>query len=77
VQEIARDAFSRKEPHRYNAEARQLIVGTRSFARRLGYDQQHAEHVRELRHSSFRSIAGGASSSGAIARIAGSRRIAA
>ncbi len=48
LQEIARDAFSRKEPHHYNAEARQLIVGTRSFARRLGYDQQHAEHVREL-----------------------------
>jgi exopolyphosphatase/guanosine-5'-triphosphate,3'-diphosphate pyrophosphatase len=48
LQEIAREAFSRKEPHRYNAAARQLLVGTRSFARRLGYDQQHAEHVREL-----------------------------
>jgi exopolyphosphatase/guanosine-5'-triphosphate,3'-diphosphate pyrophosphatase len=48
LQEIAREAFSRKEPHRYNAAARQLIVGTRSFARRLGFDQQHAEHVREL-----------------------------
>ncbi len=48
LQEIARDAFSRKEPHRYNAEARQLLVGTRSFARRLEYDQRHAEHVREL-----------------------------
>jgi exopolyphosphatase / guanosine-5'-triphosphate,3'-diphosphate pyrophosphatase len=48
LQEIARDAFSRKEPHRYNAEARQLVVGTRSFARRLEYDQRHAEHVREL-----------------------------
>jgi exopolyphosphatase/guanosine-5'-triphosphate,3'-diphosphate pyrophosphatase len=48
LQEIARDAFSRKEPHRYNAVARQLLVGTRSFARRLEYDQRHAEHVREL-----------------------------
>lgn len=48
LQEIARDAFARKEPHRYDAAARQLLVGTRSFARRLGYDQQHAEHVREL-----------------------------
>jgi exopolyphosphatase / guanosine-5'-triphosphate,3'-diphosphate pyrophosphatase len=48
LQEIAREAFSRKEPHRYNAEARQLLVGTRSFARRLEYDQHHAEHVREL-----------------------------
>jgi exopolyphosphatase/guanosine-5'-triphosphate,3'-diphosphate pyrophosphatase len=48
LQEIAREAFSRKEPHRYNAAARQLLVGTRSFARRLGYDQPHAEHVREL-----------------------------
>jgi exopolyphosphatase/guanosine-5'-triphosphate,3'-diphosphate pyrophosphatase len=48
LQEIAREAFSRKEPHLYNAAARQLLVGTRSFARRLGYDQQHAEHVREL-----------------------------
>jgi exopolyphosphatase/guanosine-5'-triphosphate,3'-diphosphate pyrophosphatase len=48
LQEIAREAFSRKEPHRYNAAARQLLVGTRSFARRLGYEQQHAEHVREM-----------------------------
>jgi exopolyphosphatase/guanosine-5'-triphosphate,3'-diphosphate pyrophosphatase len=48
LQEIAREAFSRKEPHRYNATARQLIVGTRRFARRLEYDQRHAEHVREL-----------------------------
>jgi exopolyphosphatase/guanosine-5'-triphosphate,3'-diphosphate pyrophosphatase len=48
LQEIAREAFSRKEPHRYDAKARQLLVGTRSFARRLGYEQQHAEHVREL-----------------------------
>jgi exopolyphosphatase/guanosine-5'-triphosphate,3'-diphosphate pyrophosphatase len=48
LQEIAREAFSRKEPHRYNTAARQLLVGTRSFARRLKYDQQHAEHVREL-----------------------------
>jgi exopolyphosphatase/guanosine-5'-triphosphate,3'-diphosphate pyrophosphatase len=47
-QEIAREAFSRKEPHRYAAAARQLLVGTRSFARRLEYDQPHAEHVREL-----------------------------
>jgi exopolyphosphatase / guanosine-5'-triphosphate,3'-diphosphate pyrophosphatase len=48
LQEIAREAFSRKEPHRYTSAARQLIVGTRSFARRLEYDQRHAEHVREL-----------------------------
>jgi exopolyphosphatase / guanosine-5'-triphosphate,3'-diphosphate pyrophosphatase len=48
VHEIAREAFSRKEPHRYNAESRQILVGTRSFGRRLEYDQRHAEHVREL-----------------------------
>jgi exopolyphosphatase/guanosine-5'-triphosphate,3'-diphosphate pyrophosphatase len=48
LQEIAREAFSRKEPHHYSPTARQLLVGTRSFARRLGYEQQHAEHVREL-----------------------------
>lgn len=48
LQEIAREAFSRKEPHRYNAESRQMLVATRSFGRRLEYDQQHAEHVREL-----------------------------
>jgi exopolyphosphatase / guanosine-5'-triphosphate,3'-diphosphate pyrophosphatase len=48
LQEIAREAFSRKQPHRYNAAARQLLVGTRSFARRMDYDQRHAEHVREL-----------------------------
>jgi exopolyphosphatase/guanosine-5'-triphosphate,3'-diphosphate pyrophosphatase len=48
LQEIAREAFSRKEPHHYSPAARQLLVGTRSFARRLGYEQQHAEHVREL-----------------------------
>jgi len=48
LQEIARDAFSRKEPHRYNADARQMLVATRSFGRRLEYDQRHAEHVREL-----------------------------
>ena len=48
LQEIAHDAFSRKEPHRYGAEARQLLVATRSFGRRLEYDQRHAEHVREL-----------------------------
>jgi len=48
LDDIAREAFSRKEPHHYNAVARQLLVGTRSFARRLGYEQQHAEHVREL-----------------------------
>jgi exopolyphosphatase/guanosine-5'-triphosphate,3'-diphosphate pyrophosphatase len=48
IQEIARQAFSRTEPHRYDAAARQLLVGTRSFARRLQKDQTHAEHVREL-----------------------------
>ncbi|HTZ46856.1 MAG TPA: Ppx/GppA phosphatase family protein [Verrucomicrobiae bacterium] len=48
LQEIAREAFSRKEPHRYSADARQMLVATRSFGRRLDYDQRHAEHVREL-----------------------------
>ncbi len=48
TQEIAREAFSRTEPHRYDAAARQLLVGTRSYARRLQKDQTHAEHVREL-----------------------------
>lgn len=48
LQEIAHEAFSRKEPHRYNDEARQMLLATRSFGRRLEYDQQHAEHVREL-----------------------------
>jgi exopolyphosphatase/guanosine-5'-triphosphate,3'-diphosphate pyrophosphatase len=48
LQEIAHDAFSRKEPHRYNAAARQVIASTRAFARRLDRDQTHAEHVREL-----------------------------
>ena len=51
LQEIARDSFSRAERHRYDASARQLLAGARSFARRLApmaYDQQHAEHVREL-----------------------------
>ncbi len=51
LQEIAREAFSRKERHRYDAAARQMLAGVRRFARRLAptvYDQQHAEHVREL-----------------------------
>src|SRR6516164_1858658 len=48
LQEIAHEAFSRKGPHRYNAESRQILVATRSFGRRLEYDQRHAEHVREL-----------------------------
>jgi exopolyphosphatase / guanosine-5'-triphosphate,3'-diphosphate pyrophosphatase len=48
LQEIAREAFSRKEPHRYNSAARQLLVASRSFGRRLEYDQTHAEHVREM-----------------------------
>jgi exopolyphosphatase / guanosine-5'-triphosphate,3'-diphosphate pyrophosphatase len=48
LQEIAREAFSRKEPHRYSGASRQMLLGTRSFGRRLEYDQQHAEHVREL-----------------------------
>lgn len=48
LHDIARDAFSRKEPHRYNAAARQILVGARSFGRRMDYDQTHAEHVREL-----------------------------
>jgi exopolyphosphatase / guanosine-5'-triphosphate,3'-diphosphate pyrophosphatase len=48
LHEIAREAFSRKEPHHYNAASRQMLLATRSFGRRLDYDQQHAEHVREL-----------------------------
>src|SRR5579863_868646 len=48
IHEIAKDAFSRKEPHRYNAQARQMLAGSRSFSRRLERDQRHAEHVREL-----------------------------
>lgn len=48
LQEIAREVFSRKEPHRYSTAARQLLAGTRSFARRLEFDLHHAEHVREL-----------------------------
>jgi exopolyphosphatase / guanosine-5'-triphosphate,3'-diphosphate pyrophosphatase len=48
LQEIAREAFSRKEPHHYNTEARQMLIATRSFGRRLDFDQRHAEHVREL-----------------------------
>jgi exopolyphosphatase / guanosine-5'-triphosphate,3'-diphosphate pyrophosphatase len=48
LREIAREVFSRREPHRYNSDARQILVATRSFGRRLEYDQQHAEHVREL-----------------------------
>ena len=51
LQEIAREAFSRKERHRYDANARQLLAGVRGFARRmapLAFDLQHAEHVREL-----------------------------
>ena len=46
--EIATAAFSRKEPHRYTAAARQILMGARSFSRRLERDQRHAEHVREL-----------------------------
>jgi exopolyphosphatase/guanosine-5'-triphosphate,3'-diphosphate pyrophosphatase len=48
LQEIAHEAFSRTEPHRYDAAARQLLAGTRSFARRLEKNQTHAEHVREM-----------------------------
>jgi exopolyphosphatase / guanosine-5'-triphosphate,3'-diphosphate pyrophosphatase len=48
IHEIATDAFSRKEPHRYSAAARQMLTGVRSFSRRLERDQRHAEHVREL-----------------------------
>lgn len=48
LQEIAREAFSRKEPHRYDVEARQILTGTRTYGRRFEYDQRHAEHVREL-----------------------------
>ena len=48
IHEIATEAFSRKEPHRYSAAARQMLAGARSFSRRLERDQRHAEHVREL-----------------------------
>jgi exopolyphosphatase/guanosine-5'-triphosphate,3'-diphosphate pyrophosphatase len=48
LQEITHEAFSRKEPHRYNAAARQIIASTKSFARRLEKDHVHGEHVREL-----------------------------
>lgn len=48
IHEIAKEAFSRKEPHRYSEAARQMLAGTRSFSRRLERDQRHAEHVREL-----------------------------
>src|SRR5579859_257166 len=48
IQEIAKEAFSRKEPHRHTAAARQILMGARSFSRRLEPDPRHAEHVREL-----------------------------
>ena len=48
LREIAREVFSRKEPHRYDAPARELLSGTRVFARRLDSDRRHAEHIREL-----------------------------
>jgi exopolyphosphatase / guanosine-5'-triphosphate,3'-diphosphate pyrophosphatase len=48
IHEIAREAFSRTEPHRYDEASRQLLAATRGFARRLQKDQTHAEHVREL-----------------------------
>lgn len=48
IHEIAKEAFTRKEPHRYTADARQMLMGTRSFSRRLERDPRHAEHVREL-----------------------------
>ncbi|MBS1841755.1 MAG: Ppx/GppA family phosphatase [Acidobacteria bacterium] len=48
LREIAREAFSRKEPHRYDADSRQMLSGTRVFARRLDSDRHHAEHIREL-----------------------------
>src|SRR5215831_6952342 len=48
IHEIATEAFSRKEPHRYTAAARQILMGARSFSRRLERDSRHAEHVREL-----------------------------
>jgi exopolyphosphatase / guanosine-5'-triphosphate,3'-diphosphate pyrophosphatase len=48
IHEIATEAFSRKEPHRYSVAARQMLAGARSFSRRLERDLRHAEHVREL-----------------------------
>lgn len=48
IHEIAKEAFTRKEPHRYSAAARQMLMSARSFSRRLERDPRHAEHVREL-----------------------------
>ncbi len=49
------------------------IAGTRSFARRLEYDQPHAEHVRELSILLFDRLQAAASPAAAIARTARSR----
>jgi len=74
LQEIARDAFSRKEPHRYNAEARSSLWGPK-FRPAARYDQQHAEHVRELGILLFPSMQAVHFIFRRNARIAGSRRI--
>lgn len=48
LQELAREAFSRRERHRYAAEDRHLLLAVRRFARRLEPDERHAEHVRQV-----------------------------
>lgn len=51
LQEIAREAFSRTEKHRYDAAARELLAGVRAFTRRIApraFDLRHTEHVGEL-----------------------------
>src|SRR5438128_550613 len=62
LREIAREVFSRKEPHRYDSDARQLLVGTRAFARRLdsacrlasilriaeGLDHSHRQRITKI-----------------------------
>src|SRR5258705_11000824 len=49
IHEIATEAFSRKEPHRYDAKARQLLAGARSFSRRVEQGQRLPEHARHKR----------------------------
>jgi len=43
----SRATLFRARAHRYNAEGGSSLWDAK-FRRRLGYDQQHAEHVREL-----------------------------
>jgi len=48
-------------------------MGTRSFARRLDYDQPHAEHVRELGIMLFDQLQPRSSFARAVSRVVGSR----